>query len=149
MWGFESLRPCHLAHDLTNVAYVVRQTGAWMKDTKEMGGAPSEQQDASAESKERKRMKNTVAANAEDQPERRKSSAEGGALSSVGSWPKQTKTFLEDVRSETRRVTWPTWKQVQATTIVVIVTVAFFAAYLGALDTIYTRLLSWVLRGGQ
>jgi preprotein translocase subunit SecE len=71
------------------------------------------------------------------------------ALSKAGSWPKRTRAFLEDVRAEMRRVTWPTFKQVRATTIVVLITVAFFGAYLGLLDVIFTRAIAWVLRLGQ
>ena len=73
----------------------------------------------------------------------------GEALAKVGSWPKRTKAFLEDVRAETRRVTWPSFRQIQATTIVVIITVFFFGAYFGILDWIYTRAVGWILRWGQ
>ena len=75
--------------------------------------------------------------------------AAGEALSKVGSWPQRTKVFLGDVRAETKRVTWPSFRQVQATTVVVIVTVFFFGAYFGALDWIYTRLIGWILKWGQ
>ena len=94
-------------------------------------------------------MKNTAAASADDErPERKKASAEGGALSTIAEWPKKTKTFLNDVRGETRRVTWPSFRQIQATTVVVIVTVFFFGAYFGILDWIYTRVVGWLLRAG-
>ena len=95
------------------------------------------------------RMKGTTAASAADErPERRKAPAEGGAFGSITAWPKKTKVFLEDVRSETRRVTWPTMGQVRATTVVVIVTVFFFGAYVGILDWLYTRVVGWILRWG-
>jgi len=42
------------------------------------------------------------------------------------SWPEQVKTFYNDVRTETRKVTAPSWKEVRATTAVVVVTVAIF-----------------------
>ena len=90
-------------------------------------------------------MKDSIAASADEQPERRKQPAEGG----IGTWPKQTKSFLEDVRAETRRVTWPTFQQVRSTTIVVLVTVAFFSAYLGLLDYFYNRAMNWILKLGQ
>ena len=76
-------------------------------------------------------------------------SAAGDAIGAAGSWPARTRGFLEDVRAETRRVTWPTFKQVQATTVVVLVTVAFFGAYLGLLDYFFTRIISWILKLGQ
>ena len=84
-----------------------------------------------------------------DEQESKIGAAAGEAIGAVGSWTKRTRAFLEDVRAETRRVTWPSFKQVQATTIVVIITVAFFGAYLGLLDVIYTRAISWILRVGQ
>ena len=51
-------------------------------------------------------------------------------------------TFWRDVRSEMRRVTWPTMKDVQNTTIITIVAVAFFAAYLWAIDQAWAKLLN-------
>ncbi|MBI3933950.1 MAG: preprotein translocase subunit SecE [Acidobacteria bacterium] len=73
----------------------------------------------------------------------------GEALSKVGSWPQKSKAFLEDVRAETKRVTWPSLRQIQATTIVVIVTVFLFGAYFGILDWIFTRAVGWILQWGQ
>ena len=87
-----------------------------------------------------------------EEKERRESrvgAAAGEALDTVGNWPKRTKAFVEDVRSETRRVTWPSAKQIRATTVVVIVTVFFFGTYFGILDWIYTRAVGWVLQWGQ
>ena len=43
-------------------------------------------------------------------------------------------TFEHDVRSEMRRVTWPSLKDVQNTTIITIIAVAFFATYLWLID---------------
>jgi len=76
-----------------------------------------------------------------------KAAAVGGWFSNVRTWPGQTKTFLGDVRAETQRVTWPTKKTIQATTIVVIVTVFFFGLYFAVLDYVFSsaigRLLQW------
>jgi preprotein translocase subunit SecE len=44
--------------------------------------------------------------------------------------------FFADVRSEMKRVTWPTQKEVYATTIVVILTSAFFGLYLFGVDLV-------------
>lgn len=57
----------------------------------------------------------------------------------IGQWPAQTKSYLEDLRQEMRRVTWPTWKQVRATTAVVIVAVFAFAAYFFVVDLVVGR----------
>ena len=63
--------------------------------------------------------------------------AEQNALTAtIRSWPERIKTFYNDVRSEMRKVTSPSWKEVQATTMVVIVTVFLFAAYFWAVDLV-------------
>jgi preprotein translocase subunit SecE len=43
-------------------------------------------------------------------------------------------SFWRDVRAELKRVTWPTLKEVQQTTIITIIAVIFFAAYLYGVD---------------
>jgi len=55
----------------------------------------------------------------------------GGRLKS---WPERVKTFYNDVRSEMKKVTAPSFKDVQATTIVVIVTVFLFGIYFWIVD---------------
>jgi preprotein translocase SecE subunit len=84
---------------------------------------------------------------AADGPE--KDSAIGGAVAEVKGWPSRTKTFLGDVRGELKRVSWPTMAQVKATTIVVLLTVAFFATYLGGLDWLYTQGVQMLLNYGR
>jgi preprotein translocase subunit SecE len=49
--------------------------------------------------------------------------------------------FWHDIRAELRRVTWPTLKQVQSTTIITIIAVAFFATYLYLIDYGFTKLI--------
>ena len=44
--------------------------------------------------------------------------------------------FLSEVRNELKRVTWPSQKEVYATTVVVILTSVFFGLYLFALDSV-------------
>ncbi|HXJ42519.1 MAG TPA: preprotein translocase subunit SecE [Bryobacteraceae bacterium] len=52
------------------------------------------------------------------------------------SWVDNTREYLTDIRSEMRRVTWPSRKQVEATTLVVIISVFFFAAYFKVVDKV-------------
>jgi preprotein translocase subunit SecE len=59
----------------------------------------------------------------------------------MASWPEQTKNYFEELQLEMKRVTWPPWKQVQATTVVVIVAVFAFAAYFAVVDAIVGRLI--------
>jgi preprotein translocase subunit SecE len=54
--------------------------------------------------------------------------------------------FLSEVRNELKRVTWPSQKEVYATTVVVILTSVFFGIYLFALDAILLKAYEWVLR---
>jgi len=60
----------------------------------------------------------------------------------AGQWPTQTKNYFEELQQEMRRVTWPTWKQVRATTTVVIVAVFAFAAYFAVVDALVGRLIT-------
>ena len=69
-------------------------------------------------------------------------STEGG----IGGWWQNSRTFLTEVRNEMRRVTWPSRKEVWATTVVVILTSAFFGIYLWAIDLALDRLVNWVFR---
>ena len=52
----------------------------------------------------------------------------------IKSWPERVKTFYNDVRGEMRKVTAPSWKEVRATTTVVVITVFIFALYFAVID---------------
>ncbi len=56
------------------------------------------------------------------------------ATTKAVSWPEQTKSYIEEVKAEMRRVSWPSWPQVRATTGVVIAAVFLFAAYFAVVD---------------
>jgi len=43
-------------------------------------------------------------------------------------------TFWRDVRAQLKRVTWPTLKEAQNTTVITVIAVIFFAAYLWVVD---------------
>ena len=55
-------------------------------------------------------------------------------VTTVKSWSERTRTFYGDVRAEMRKVTAPSWKEVQATTTVVVITVFIFALYFAVID---------------
>jgi len=62
---------------------------------------------------------------------------EGNSLvQRIGHWPAALKGYFQELQMEMRRVTWPTRKQVQATTVVVVATVFGFAAYFWVVDII-------------
>ena len=50
-----------------------------------------------------------------------------------------TRSYLSDIRSEMKRVTWPNRDRVQSTTLVVIVSVFIFATYFKIVDTVIER----------
>ena len=56
-------------------------------------------------------------------------------------WPARLKDYYEDLKLEMRRVSWPSWKQVRATTLVVIVAVFGFAGYFFVVDQVVGRTL--------
>ena len=57
----------------------------------------------------------------------------------------RARVFLSEVRNELKRVTWPSQKEVYATTVVVILTSAFFGLYLFVLDQILLNVFQWIL----
>jgi len=71
---------------------------------------------------ETKKMANSIAA------------AGGSFGDRIKSWPERVKTFYNDVRTEMRKVTSPSWKEVRATTAVVVITVFIFAVYFFIID---------------
>ncbi|HUG43532.1 MAG TPA: preprotein translocase subunit SecE [Acidobacteriota bacterium] len=65
-------------------------------------------------------------------------------LQKVKEAPKKAAVFYGDVKSELKKVTWPGKKEVWATTIVVLVTVFFFGAYLFLVDFVLQYAVNWV-----
>jgi preprotein translocase subunit SecE len=66
------------------------------------------------------------------------------AAEGVMGWWTNLRNFLTEVRNETRRVTWPSRKEVYATTLVVIITSAFFGIYLWGLDIALSYLVNFI-----
>jgi preprotein translocase subunit SecE len=58
----------------------------------------------------------------------------------------RARLFLSEVRNELKRVTWPSRKEVYATTIVVIIFSAAIGLYLFALDQLLIRVVEWLYR---
>ena len=58
----------------------------------------------------------------------------------------RVRLFLSEVRNELKRVTWPSRKEVYATTVVVIVTSIFFGIYLFGVDFIVNSVVQLVFR---
>ena len=66
----------------------------------------------------------------------------GNFIQRASTWPAGVKNYFEELQTEMRRVTWPSWKQVRATTIVVIIAVFAFAAYFAVIDQIFLSLIN-------
>ena len=62
----------------------------------------------------------------------------------VSGWFGRARRFLVDVRAELGRVTWPTRREVWATTVVVILISVFFGLYLWFVDLVLSALQVWV-----
>ena len=66
-------------------------------------------------------------------------------MADVKIWLNETKDYINDLKLEMRRVTWPSRKQVESTTAVVIFSVFAFAGYFAVVDTVLGRGIKGVL----
>jgi len=62
-----------------------------------------------------------------------------GMFGNMKAWPQITRDYIDDLKLEMKRVTWPTRQQVQATTGVVILTVFAFSAYFYVVDQVIAK----------
>jgi preprotein translocase subunit SecE len=68
------------------------------------------------------------------------------ALQAPGGWWSRSREFLVEVRNEMKRVTWPSQREVYATTVVVILTSVFFGLYLFGVDLLLNTAVQWVFK---
>jgi preprotein translocase subunit SecE len=57
--------------------------------------------------------------------------------------------FIEEVRQETAKVTWPTWKEVWITTVMVLIMVALTSVFFLLADMVISWVIKIVLGLGQ
>ena len=57
--------------------------------------------------------------------------------------------FIDEVRQETSKVTWPTWKEVWITTAMVLVMVALTAVFFLFADMIISQVIQFILQLGR
>lgn len=67
-----------------------------------------------------------------------------GAIERVKSWPRRVKEYYNEIRNEMKRVTWPSRKQVESTTAVVLFTVFLFGAFFFVVDAVLARTVTQV-----
>ena len=60
-------------------------------------------------------------------------------------WIRDARQYVVDVRSEFRKLTWPTQREYVGGTIGVIVIVAIIAAVLGVIDVALAAAMKWIL----
>ena len=65
-------------------------------------------------------------------------------MTSFKAWLEDAKTYVTSLRDEMRRVTWPSRKQVQATTAVVVAAVFLFAFYFMVVDMLFGKLIAQI-----
>jgi len=70
---------------------------------------------------------------------------QNGLTTTVKAWPDRIKSFYNDVRTEMRKVTTPSRKEVQGTTTVVIITVFLFGLYFWVVDLAISNSLERML----
>jgi len=70
----------------------------------------------------------------------------GGMLGKPAEWWQGARTFLVEVRNELKRVSWPSRKEVYATTIVVILVSVFFGVYLWGVDMVLSHAVQWIFK---
>jgi preprotein translocase subunit SecE len=70
----------------------------------------------------------------------------GETTNAVTGWFGRGRRFFGEVRSELGRVTWPTRREVWATTVVVILTSMLFGVYLFLVDAGLSVLMDWAFR---
>ena len=61
-------------------------------------------------------------------------------------WIEGSRNYINELKLEMRRVTWPNRQQVESTTAVVIVSVFAFAAYFFVVDSLLQKAVTGVLQ---
>lgn len=59
---------------------------------------------------------------------------------------KKVWVFLQEVRNELKKISWPSRKEVIGATTVVIVTTLFMGLFLGVIDLILSRVVEFLLQ---
>jgi preprotein translocase subunit SecE len=63
----------------------------------------------------------------------------------LGEYPRRFRQFLHETRVELKHVSWPTKDDVKSTTVVVVITIFVFGAFLFGVDKLVSEIVKWVL----
>lgn len=72
-------------------------------------------------------------------------SAVGGFFGKLAEYPRRFRQFLHETRIELKHVSWPSKDDVKSTTVVVVVTIFIFGAFLFGVDSLVSKVVTWVL----
>ena len=53
----------------------------------------------------------------------------------------RTSTYIQDVRTEVRKVSWPTWDDLRKSTVMILIIILILGAIIGLMDLFFTKLL--------
>ena len=67
-------------------------------------------------------------------------------MADVNAWVQRTKDYINDLKVEMRRVSWPNRQQVEGTTAVVIFSVFAFAGYFFVVDAVLSAGVKGILK---
>ncbi|HEV2387584.1 MAG TPA: preprotein translocase subunit SecE [Candidatus Acidoferrales bacterium] len=82
----------------------------------------------------------------EEQIERQGALPGAGSLGKLGDYSRRARQFLRETRNQLRLVTWSSAREVYSTTVIVVVTVAFFALFFWMTDSVFGYASQWVLK---
>ncbi len=53
----------------------------------------------------------------------------------------RTSTYIQDVRMEVRKVSWPTWDDLRKSTVMILIIILILGAIIGLMDLLFSMLL--------
>lgn len=59
----------------------------------------------------------------------------------VTTFTQRSMIFVQDVRAEVRKVTWPSWEDLRKSTVVIIIIVIVIGIIIGLMDFLFAKLL--------
>jgi len=71
---------------------------------------------------------------------------DNGVVGTIRSWPERVQGFYRDVRTEMKKVSTPSMKEVRATTTVVIIAVFLFGLFFFLVDSVMSRTVDELFR---